>query len=68
VTVENGGFDENDTVLGFQLGIGANFDITPVMFLGAEGKYFWAKPDFGTPAGEADIDGFQLTANLGYRF
>lgn len=64
------GFDENDTVLGFQLGVGANFNITPVIFIGAEGKYFWAKPEFDTPlgTGEVKIDGFQATANLGYRF
>lgn len=63
-----GTFDENDTVLGWQLGVGANFNITPVVFIGAEGKYFWAKPDFGFPLGETKIDGFQATANLGYRY
>ncbi|NJD62919.1 MAG: porin family protein [Deltaproteobacteria bacterium] len=68
VKAEGGGFDENDTVLGFQLGIGANFDLTPVIFVGAEGKYFWAKPDFGAPAGEVKIDGILATVNLGYRF
>jgi opacity protein-like surface antigen len=68
VKLENGGFDENDTVLGYQLGIGANVDITPVVFIGAEGKYFWAKPDFGGPAGEVKIDGILATVNLGYRF
>jgi opacity protein-like surface antigen len=67
VKVENG-FDENDTVLGLQLGVGANFDITPVVYIGAEAKYFWAKPDFGGPNGELKIDGIQATANLGYRF
>jgi opacity protein-like surface antigen len=67
VKVENG-FDENDTVLGFQLGAGANFNITPVVYIGAEAKYFWAKPDFGGPSGETKIDGIQATANLGYRF
>ena len=66
--LEAPGFDENDTVLGWQLGAGANFNVTPVFFIGAEGKYFWAKPDFGFPVGEVKIDGFQLTANLGYRF
>lgn len=62
------GFDENDTVLGLQLGAGANFNFTPVVYIGAEAKYFWAKPDFGFPFGEAKIDGIQATANLGYRF
>jgi opacity protein-like surface antigen len=68
VKAESGPFDENDTVLGFQLGIGANFDLTPVIFVGAEGKYFWAKPDFGGPEGEVKIDGILATINLGYRF
>lgn len=71
VKVENG-FDENDTVFGYQLGIGANFDIVPGIFVGAEGKYFWAKPDFGTidtvVVGERKIDGILATINLGYRF
>ncbi len=62
------GFDENDTVLGYQLGVGANFDISPVVYIGAEAKYLWAKPDFGFPVGERKIDGIQATANLGYRF
>jgi opacity protein-like surface antigen len=68
VKAEDNGFDENDTVFGYQLGLGANFDITPVVFIGAEGKYFWAKPDFGAPVNEAKIDGIQGTVNLGYRF
>jgi opacity protein-like surface antigen len=68
VTFEFPGFDENDTVLGFQAGAGVNFNITPAMFVGAEAKYLWAKPDFGFPVGEIKIDGFQATANLGFRF
>jgi opacity protein-like surface antigen len=60
------GFDENDTVLGYQLGVGANFNITPIVYIGAEAKYFWAKPDFAGV--EIKIDGLQATANLGYRF
>jgi opacity protein-like surface antigen len=49
-------------------GFDANFNITPVVYIGAEAKYFWAKPDFGGPSGETKIDGIQATANLGYRF
>jgi len=57
---------EDDTVFGFFLGAGANFNISPNVFLGLEGKYFWAKPSF---AGEdMNIDGINLTANIGYRF
>ena len=68
VTVESGDFDENDTVVGYQLGVGANIDITPVVYIGVEAKYLWASPDFGFPIGKVDIDGMQASANLGYRF
>jgi opacity protein-like surface antigen len=64
---EGEGFSENDTTFGFFLGLGANFNLTTNIFLGVEGKYFWAKPSFGD-GGEAKIDGINLTANLGYRF
>lgn len=57
---------ENDTALGFYLGAGANFNITPNIFIGLEGKYFWAKPSFSDV--DVKIDGINLTANLGYRF
>jgi outer membrane protein W len=62
----NIGFDEDDTVLGFQAGAGANFNITPTMFVGAEAKYLWAEPEFAGV--DVKIDGFQATANLGFRF
>jgi len=68
VNVESGNFDENDTVVGYQLGVGANIDITPVVYIGVEAKYLWASPDFGFPIGKVDIDGMQASANLGYRF
>lgn len=58
--------DDDDTTLGFQAGAGLNFNVTPVIFIGAEGKYFWAEPElFGN---DFKINGFQATANLGYRF
>jgi opacity protein-like surface antigen len=57
---------ENDTPVGFYLGLGGDFNIAPNIFLGLEGKYFWAKPSF---EGESvNIDGINLTANIGYRF
>lgn len=64
--VESGPFDDDDTTIGYQLGVGANFNITPVVFIGAEAKYFWAEPEFFGV--DFKIDGWQLTANLGYRF
>jgi opacity protein-like surface antigen len=57
---------ENDTPVGFYLGLGGDFNIAPNIFLGLEGKYFWAKPSF---EGESvNIDGINMTANIGYRF
>jgi len=56
----------NDTVLGFYLGLGANFNLSPSAYLGIEGKYFWAKPS--AEGIEANIDGINMTANIGYRF
>lgn len=57
---------EDDTVLGFHIGAGANFNINPQVFAGIEGRYLFAEPDFGGL--ELKIDGFTVTANLGYRF
>jgi len=60
----------DDTPFGFQLGAGGNFNISPNVYLGLEGKYFWAKPTFDVPGSTEDvhIDGIQATANIGYRF
>jgi outer membrane protein W len=57
---------ETDTTFGGFLGLGANFNITPNTFLGLEGKYFIASPNFESL--DVDIDGIYLTANIGYRF
>lgn len=59
-------FSENDTAFGYYLGLGANYHFTRDAFLGVEGKYFWAKPEFDQQ--EVKIDGITLTANIGYRF
>jgi opacity protein-like surface antigen len=59
--------DANDTTFGFLLGLGFNYDITETIFLGLEGKYFWANPRFDT-LGSPDIDGILATASLGFRF
>ena len=56
----------NDTVLGYYLGLGANFNLSPSAYLGIEGRYFWAKPS--AEGIEANIDGINMTANIGYRF
>ncbi len=67
-------FDDDDIVFGFHGGLGANFNITQNIFIGMEGKYLWARPEFeGTILGrrwefDADLDGFTITINIGYRF
>ncbi len=53
-------------VFGFHAGGGVNFNITPVVFLGVEGRYLWAKPSFGGQ--DIKLDGFTVTADLGFRF
>jgi opacity protein-like surface antigen len=51
---------------GLHAGAGVNFNITPTFFLGAEGRYIWAKPSFGGQ--DIKLDGFTVTGNLGFRF
>ena len=67
-------FDDNDTVFGFHLSLGGNFNITENIFLGIEGKYLWAEAEFeesvfGVPIElDADLEGFIVTGNIGFRF
>ena len=62
----SGSDSENDTQLGLHVGLGGNYNITPQVFLGVEGRYLWLRTDtFGV---DVKLDGFFLTANLGYRF
>jgi len=53
-------------VFGLHAGAGVNFNITQAMFIGAEGRYLWAKPSFGGQ--DIKLDGFTVTGNLGFRF
>ena len=65
----------DDTVFGFHLLGGVNFDLTDKIFLGIEGKHIWtdeAQVD-GAIAGvpvtiKTDLDGFMVTGNIGFRF
>ena len=51
---------------GLHAGAGINFNITDTVFLGAEGKYLWARPSFGGK--DLELDGFITTADIGFRF
>ncbi len=53
-------------VFGLHAGGGVNFNITQTTFIGAEGRYLWAKPSFGGQ--DIKLDGFTVTGNLGFRF
>lgn len=64
--VGTGSASDDDTAFGGYLGLGANYDITPNVFLGVEAKYFMASPSF--EGEDVDIDGITATANLGFRF
>ena len=63
---ELGSDSEDDTQVGLHVGLGGNYNITPQVFLGVEGRYLWLRTD--TFGADVKLDGFFLTANLGYRF
>lgn len=54
------------SVFGLHAGAGVNFNITESVFLGVEGRYIWAKPSWGGT--DIKLDGFTVTADLGFRF
>ncbi len=62
--------DDDDTTFGWHLGLGANYNITTNIFLGVEGRYLWASPEFSIfgVSDNVNINGITITANLGYRF
>ena len=54
------------TAFGLHAGAGVNFNLTESVFLGVEGRYLWAKPSMGGQ--DIKLDGFTVTADLGFRF
>jgi len=67
--------EDNDVIFGGHLGLGVDYNITPAIFIGAEGKYLWtseAKLEdtvSGIPVGaKFNLDGIIATAVLGFRF
>jgi opacity protein-like surface antigen len=67
-------FSDNGSVFGAHLGAGLNWNITPRVAIGVEGKYIWAEKKFEktvnntTVQVNADVQGFQTTLNLSFRF
>lgn len=62
--------DDSDITFGGFLGAGLNFNITYELFLGVEGKYHWVEADWEFEGEDvsADLDGWRITGNLGFRF
>lgn len=68
-------FDDDDWIFGGHLGLGLHYNITPTMFIGAEGKYLWtskAKLEdsfWGIPfTAKFKMDGILATAVIGFKF
>lgn len=63
--------EDDDAVIGGHVVAGATLDINPFMFVGVEGKYLFTEEAeftvFGVPF-ETDLDGFTVTAMVGFRF
>ncbi len=69
--------NDTDTVFGFHLGMGFQYNITPKLFIGGEGKYLWIrqarlKDSRATSPVIMDakprMDGVLATAVIGFRF
>jgi opacity protein-like surface antigen len=57
---------KSKTTYGFHAGAGFNIDISDTLFIGLEGRYLWAKADYGGQP--IKLNGFMPTINLGYRY
>ena len=75
VDVSSINLEDEDFIFGAHVVLGAQADITKTVFIGVEGKYFWTddaelKDEYaGIPfEAEFELDGFTVTANLGFRF
>ena len=58
----------SDTVYGGHLFIGMNYNVTPVVFIGIEGKYLLTETAAYNGIINADLDGFVTMLSLGLRF
>jgi hypothetical protein len=63
--------DASDMIFGGHLGLGFHYNVTPIIFVGAEGKYLWTSEaklqDQGVWA-KFKMDGILATAVIGFRF
>jgi outer membrane protein W len=75
---DNGGSFRGASTLGLHAGAGIDVNVSPMVFLGLEGRYVSANPSFGDQKIKLNdteyavngfkLNGFTTTAALGYRF
>jgi outer membrane protein W len=70
LSTNSGSPSNSTTAFGGFLGAGADYTFFNNWFLGIEGKYLWVKPDFTFFGLKDDValDGWTVTANVGFRF
>ena len=59
----------NQTLVGGFLGVGVNYNITPTVYVGLEGKYLWTSSlTVDNIDTDTNLNGIIATFNLGFRF
>ncbi len=67
VSGNTGSFSSQSKITyGVHAGAGFNIDLSSSMFIGMEGRYLRAKPDFGGQP--VELNGFTATIDLGFRY
>ena len=59
--------DDSDTVFGLTVGLGIHYNISPLWFLGVEGKYLFTS-DVDVFGVDANLNGIIAAGVIGYRF
>lgn len=59
--------DDSDTAFGFTVGLGVQYNISPLWFVGAEGKYLFTS-DINVFGLDLDLNGIIAAGVIGYRF
>ena len=62
----SGSDSDNDTALGFQIGLGGTYTLMNNVFVGVEARYLFLETS--TFGADFRLDGITLTGNIGYRF